>query len=155
VLQEYDGIGGLTDRRESGLNLHAASRLEQKGLAMGILDSLENSPALKSALGQLGAAVLPVVMSEVMGTGSQGGLNAIVAKLQQAGFGDQVKSWIGNGQNLPITADQLRQVLGSDAVKQLAAKYNVPVDQLAEILAHQLPLAVDHASTDGKLPHTA
>jgi len=122
---------------------------------MGFLDSLENSPALKSALSQLGAAVLPVVMSEVMGTGSQGGLNAIVAKLQQAGFGDQVKSWIGNGQNLPITADQLRQVLGSDSVKQLAAKYNIPVDQLSEILAPQLPLAVDHASPGGKLPHTA
>ena len=96
---------------------------------MGILDSLENSPAFKSALGQLGAAVLPVVLSEVMGTGSQGGLNAIVAKLQQAGLGDQVKSWIGNGQNLPITADQLQQVLGSDTVRQLAAKYNIPVDQ--------------------------
>ena len=122
---------------------------------MGILDSLENSPALKSALSQLGAAVLPVVMSEVMGTGSQGGLNAIVAKLQQAGFGDQVKSWIGNGQNLPITADQLRQVLGSDVVRQLAAKYNIPVDQLSEILAQQLPQAVDHASPDGKLPHSA
>ena len=122
---------------------------------MGILDSLENSPALRSALGQLGAAVLPVVMSEVMGTGSQGGLNAIVAKLQQAGLGDQVKSWIGNGQNLPITADQLRQVLGSDTVKQMAAKYNIPVDQLTEILAHQLPIAVDHASPDGKLPHSA
>jgi len=122
---------------------------------MGILDSLENSPALKSAFSQRGAAVLPVVMSEVMGTGSQGGLNAIVTKLQQAGLGDQVKSWIGNGQNLPITADQLRQVLGNDTVKQLAAKYGIPVDQLSEILAHQLPLAVDHASPDGKLPHTA
>jgi len=122
---------------------------------MGILDSLENSPALKSAFSQLGAAVLPVVMSEVMGTGSQGGLNAIVAKLQQAGFGDQVKSWIGNGQNLPITAEQLQQVLGSDTVKQLAARFNIPVDQLAKVLAQQLPTAVDHASPDGKLPHTA
>ena len=122
---------------------------------MGILDSLENSPALRSALSQLGAAVLPAVLSEVMGTGSQGGLNAIVAKLEQAGFGDQVKSWIGTGQNLPITADQLRQVLGSDVVKQLAAKYNIPVDQLSEILAQQLPQAVDHASPDGKLPHSA
>jgi uncharacterized protein YidB (DUF937 family) len=122
---------------------------------MGILDSLENSPALRSALGQLGAAVLPAVLGEVMGTGSQGGLNAIVAKLQQAGFGDQVKSWIGTGQNLPISADQLRQVLGSDVVRQLAAKYNIPVDQLSEILAQQLPKAVDHASPDGKLPHSA
>ena len=122
---------------------------------MGILDSLENSPALRGALGQLGSAVLPVVLSEVLGNGGQGGLSAIVAKLQQAGLGDQVKSWIGKGQNLPITADQLRQVLGSDTVKQLAARFNIPVDQISEILAQQLPTAVDHASPDGKLPHTA
>jgi uncharacterized protein YidB (DUF937 family) len=123
---------------------------------MGILDSLENS----GILGQLGAAVLPVVLGEVMGTGSQAGnqggtLSTIVAKLEQAGLGNQVKSWIGNGQNLPITGDQVKQVLGSDVVRQLAAKYNIPIDQVAEVLAHQLPQAVDHASPDGKLPHTA
>jgi uncharacterized protein YidB (DUF937 family) len=122
---------------------------------MGFLDSLENSPALKGVLSQLGAAVLPDVLGEVLGTGNQGTLNAIVAKLEQAGLGDQVKSWIGTGQNLPITADQVRQVLGSETVKQLAAKYNIPVDQISEVLAHQLPLAVDHASPDGKLPHSA
>ena len=122
---------------------------------MGILDSLENSPAFRGALSQLGGAVLPVVLSEVLGNGSQGGLTAIVAKLQQAGLGDQVKSWIGNGQNLPITAEQLQEVLSSDTVKQLAARYNIPVDQLSQVLAHALPTAVDHASPDGKLPHTA
>ena len=108
---------------------------------MGILDSLENSPAFKGALGQLEAAVVPVVLSEVLGNGSQGGLSAIVAKLQQAG--------------LPITAEQLQQVLGSDTVKQLAARFNIPVDQLAKVLAQQLPTAVDHASPDGQLPHSA
>jgi uncharacterized protein YidB (DUF937 family) len=123
---------------------------------MGILDSLENSPALKGMLGQLEAAVVPVVLSEVLGNGSQGGgLNAIVAKLQQAGLGDQVKSWIGNGQNLPITAEQLQQVLGSDTVKQLAARFNIPIDQLGPVLAQVLPAVVDHASPNGKLPHTA
>ena len=106
---------------------------------MGILDSLENSPVFKGALAQLEGAVLPAVLSEVLGNGSQGGLNAIVAKLQQAGFGDQVKSWIGNGQNLPITAEQLQQVLGSDVVKQLAARFNIPVDQLSQVLAQALP----------------
>src|ERR1700731_3355053 len=124
-------------------------------MTMGIFDSLENSPAFKSALGQLGSAVLPVVLSEVLGNGSQGGLSAIVAKLQQSGLGEQVKSWIGNGQNLPITAEQLQQALGSDTVKQLAARFNIPVDQITQILAQQLPKAVDHASPDGKLPHAA
>ncbi|MDH2381976.1 MULTISPECIES: YidB family protein [Bradyrhizobium] len=122
---------------------------------MGILDSLENSPELKGMLGQLGAAVIPVVLGEVMGNGGQGGLSAIVAKLEQAGLGEQVKSWIGTGQNLPITAEQLQQVLGSDTVKQLAARFNIPVDQLSQVLAQQLPGAVDSASPNGKLPHTA
>src|SRR5580698_10459326 len=124
-------------------------------MTMGILDSLEDSPAFKNALSQLGGAILPAVLGEVMGNGGQGGLSAIVAKLQQAGFGDQVKSWIGTGQNLPITAEQLQQALGSDVVRQLAAKYNIPVDQITQVLAHQLPNAVDKASPDGKLPHTA
>jgi uncharacterized protein YidB (DUF937 family) len=122
---------------------------------MGILDSLENSPAFKGVLGQLEGAVLPVVLSEVLGNGNQGGLNAIVAKLQQAGFGDQVKSWLGNGQNLPITADQLQQVLGSDTVKQLAARFNIPIDQLGPVLAQLLPKAVDNASPNGHLPGSA
>ena len=119
---------------------------------MGILDSLENSPAFKSALGQMEAAVVPVVLNEVMGNGGQGGLSAILAKLQQAGLGDQVKSWLGNGSNLPITAEQLQQVLGSDTVRQLAARFNIPVDQLAQVLAQQLPKVVDRASPEGKLP---
>ena len=122
---------------------------------MGILDSLENSPAFKSALGQMGAAVVPMVLNEVMGNSGQGGLSAILAKLQQAGLGDQVKSWLGNGSNLPITAEQLQQVLGSDTVRQLAARFNIPVDQLAQVLAQQLPKVVDHASPDGKLAEGA
>jgi uncharacterized protein YidB (DUF937 family) len=138
-----------------GLNLEPDLRIERKGCTVGILDSLGNSPAFKGILGQLEGAVLPAVLSEVLGNGSQGGLSAIVAKLQQAGLGDQVKSWIGTGQNLPITAEQLQQVLGSDTVRQLAARFNIPVDQLATILAQQLPAAVDHASPAGKLPHSA
>lgn len=125
---------------------------------MGILDTLTNllsSPAAKGVEGQLESAVIPAVLGEVLGNGNQGGLSAIVAKLQQAGFGDQVKSWIGNGQNIPITADELQEVLGSEKVKELAARFNIPVDQLSKILAQQLPTAVDSASPHGSLPHTA
>ena len=46
-------------------------------------------------------------------------------------------------------------MLGNDTVRQLAAHYNIPVDQLGEILAQELPKAVDQASPQGHLPHTA
>ncbi|HSS87064.1 MAG TPA: YidB family protein, partial [Reyranella sp.] len=49
----------------------------------------------------------------------------------------------------------LRAVLGNDTVRQLAARYNIPVDQLGEILAQELPKAVDQASPQGHLPHGA
>ncbi len=120
---------------------------------MGILDMLTSVMASKAA-SELETAVIPVVLSEVLGNGSGGGLSAVVAKLQQAGFGDQVKSWIGTGQNLPISAQQLQQVLGSDVVKQLAARFGIPVDQLSTVLAQVLPTVVDQASPKGTLPHT-
>ena len=119
---------------------------------MGILDELSNSPAFKGALGQIEAAVLPVVLSEVMGNGQGGGLSTILAKLQQSGLGPQVSSWLGNGQNMPISADQLKQVLNNDQVKQLAARFGIPVDQVLDVLAKQLPQTVDHASPNGTLP---
>jgi uncharacterized protein YidB (DUF937 family) len=43
-------------------------------------------------------------------------------------------------------------VLGSETVKQLAARFNIPIDQLAAVLAQQLPKAVDSASPNGHLP---
>ena len=121
---------------------------------MGILDMLTSIMASRTA-GEVETEVIPVILKEVLGDGSQGGLSAIVAKLQQAGFGDQVKSWIGTGQNLPISAQQLQEVLGSDQVKQLAARFGIPVDQLSTVLAQILPTAVDQASPKGTLPHTA
>jgi uncharacterized protein YidB (DUF937 family) len=121
---------------------------------MGILDMLTSVMASRAA-SELKTAAIPVVLSEVLGNGTEGGLSVIVAKLEQGGFGDQVKSWIGTGQNLPISAQQLQEVLGNDAVKQLATRFGIPVDQLSTVLAQVLPTVVDQASPNGTLPHTA
>ena len=116
---------------------------------MGLFDEVTS---LLGGAAEQGGGVLGAVQGLIA---EQGGLSGLVDKLHSGGLSDQVKSWIGNGQNLPITAEQLQQVLGSDTVRQLAAKYNIPVDQITQILAQQLPAAVDHASPDGKLPQTA
>jgi uncharacterized protein YidB (DUF937 family) len=121
---------------------------------MGILDTVKAWLSSPQA-GQLEASLAPIVLNQVLGNGDQGGLTAIVNKLQQAGYGDQVKSWLGDGKNIPITGEELQAVLGNAKVKELAAKYGVPVDQLGPLLAQYLPKAVDKASPKGALPHTA
>jgi uncharacterized protein YidB (DUF937 family) len=82
----------------------------------------------------------------------QGGLQNVVAQFEKNGFGDTMKSWISQGQNLPITADQIHQALGSDMVKGLAAKMGLPADKIADMLAQHLPQAIDKVTPDGKLP---
>ena len=79
------------------------------------------------------------------------GLAGVVAKLQQNGLGAQVVSWLGNGQNIAITPDELRAALGNEHVQKLAASMGVSTEEALKVLAQHLPAAVDQASPNGKL----
>jgi uncharacterized protein YidB (DUF937 family) len=112
---------------------------------MGLLDNLGG------ALGKLTEEAAPALISEALAKTNLGNLQGLVNQLQQGGLGDQVKTWLGNGGNQPITADQLRAALNNDQVKQIAAHFGVPVDKALDMLAKYIPSAVDQASPNGKL----
>lgn len=80
-----------------------------------------------------------------------GGLQAVLDQFQTSGLGQQVKSWLGKGENEPLTVDDVRNALSNEQVRAVAEKLGVPVDQALEILAGGLPQAVDQASPDGEL----
>jgi uncharacterized protein YidB (DUF937 family) len=82
---------------------------------------------------------------------SSGGVNGILAQLQQSGLGDQVSSWIGTGSNLPISAEQIQSALNNEQLAKLAASFGIDVCQVSQLLAEKLPDAVDQASPDGQL----
>lgn len=81
-----------------------------------------------------------------------GGVQGVVAELEKTELGEKVKSWVSTGPNLPVSAEQIQQALGSDRVKELGAKFGIPVDKVAAALAEYLPAAVDKATPEGKLP---
>jgi uncharacterized protein YidB (DUF937 family) len=99
--------------------------------------------------GVIGAEALSLVKGYVE---KHGGIEGVVAEFEKSGFGQQVKSWVGSGPNLPISAEQIRQALGSDRVNELAAKFGIPVEKASELLAQYLPTAIDKSTPDGKLP---
>ena len=49
-----------------------------------------------------------------------GGIEGLLAKFQQAGMGQQAQSWIGTGQNMPISPDVLSQILGQGQLGQIS-----------------------------------
>lgn len=106
---------------------------------------------ISGALGGEHAGLLGSVL-ETVGKEQGGGLAGLVQAFQQNGLGDAVASWIGTGQNQPITAGQIQAVLGSDAVKQIAAKMGLSPDAVSAKLAEVLPGAIDRLTPDGQLP---
>jgi uncharacterized protein YidB (DUF937 family) len=85
-----------------------------------------------------------------------GGVQGIVGKLQGAGYGDQVQSWLGAGPNQPVTADGIAQAIGHGKLGEMAQQYGVQPDQLSGLLAHVLPGLVDRMSPNGTVqPHLA
>ena len=107
---------------------------------MGLLDSLK---------GALESEALPVMLNTVLAQTQYHDLPGLVAALEKGGLGPQVQSWLGNGQNLPITADQLKAVLGNSQVQEFARHFGLPVDQMLSALAKYLPEIVDKASPNG------
>ncbi|HEY2257488.1 MAG TPA: YidB family protein [Variovorax sp.] len=84
--------------------------------------------------------------------GSQGGLGGLVSKFEQAGMGDVINSWVGKGANMPISGNQLHDVLGSDVVSGIAQKLGVNSATLLPMLATMLPALIDHLTPKGQVP---
>ncbi len=98
------------------------------------------------------AALIPIVTSMLANGSQQGGLGGLMEKFQQAGMGDQMASWIGKGENLPISADQLSAVLGSGAMGDIASKLGMSQGDAGGALAQMLPGLIDQLTPDGQAP---
>lgn len=110
----------------------------------GLMQAVEG---LAQQHGLSGGAALSAVQELIQ---QQGGVAGLTQAFQSGGLGHLVSSWVGNGQNLPISSDQLQQVLGSGPIAALAQKFNIAPDQAGALLSKVLPQAIDHLTPNGQ-----
>jgi uncharacterized protein YidB (DUF937 family) len=105
-------------------------------------------------LGGMGgqAALLQMVLGMLANNGQGGGLGGLMEKFQSAGLGQQMNSWVGTGQNLPVSPEQLGGVFGSDQMSQMAERMGLSTGDLGAQLSQMLPQAVDHFTPGGRVP---
>jgi uncharacterized protein YidB (DUF937 family) len=84
-----------------------------------------------------------------------GGLSGLVQQFHDKGLGSLVSSWVGTGQNLPISTDQLQHVLGSEQVKQLAAQAGISPETASSHLTQLLPMLIDKLTPNGQVPEAS
>src|SRR4029453_13577523 len=99
---------------------------------MGLLDSILSAVSGKSnASGE--AAPLIGILSGLLP--QSGGLQGLPNKFSQSGQGDTFSSWVGKGENQPVSSNQIQRALGSDQVRALAARMGVDPDVASNFLA--------------------
>ncbi len=81
-----------------------------------------------------------------------GGVSGLLDKFKEQGLGDVASSWLGSGENLPISGEQLKSVLGEDVVKTAAENLGAGESETLDTLSSALPNAIDKLTPDGELP---
>jgi len=84
--------------------------------------------------------------------GKGGGLDAVVKNFQNGGFKRQVDSWISTGSNQAISGIEVGQAIGIEKLKKLAESAGIDINKARDLLAEYLPIAIDKATPEGKLP---
>ncbi len=93
------------------------------------------------------------IMEALSGLTSGEGLDVagIAEKLKEGGLGDQLSSWMGDGENAPVSADELTSALGEDKIGEMASKLGVEPGAAAESLSQVMPSLMDKMSSGGSL----
>ena len=102
---------------------------------------------LRGAGGNLGG------LGGLLAGGAGGGVLAdILTQFEQAGKGDAAKSWVSQGENIPVTPKDIESTFGAGIINDLAAQFGMPRDELLRGLSEVMPEAVDALTPDGRLP---
>ena len=115
---------------------------------MGLFDSIAGA-VMSKVLGGENGGMAQAAMDLLQ---QNGGLSGVIEKFNQGGLAEQAASWIGKGENLPISAEQISAVLGEGQVAELASKVGITPEVLSSKLAEYLPGVVDKLTPDGALP---
>ena len=125
---------------------------------MGLLDDV-----LSMASGSLSSGGVPpaqhatglAAILEYVNSPQVGGVAGLQKMFQQGGLGNVISSWIGTGQNVPVSASQLQNVLHGGALQQVAQKAGIDPTQLTGMMASLLPHLVDKMTPNGEIPNAS
>ncbi len=115
---------------------------------MGLLDSILGAVSGKS---DASAQTNPLVGIVGGLLAQNGGLEGLANRFAQSGQGAAFASWVGTGENQPISGDQIQNALGSEQIRAVAARMGLDPALVSGFLAEYLPNIVDHLTPAGQI----
>ncbi|MFK0220667.1 YidB family protein [Streptomyces vinaceus] len=109
-----------------------------------------------------GGNILGALLGALMGGGGAGGaqaaaggsnpLGGLMDMLAKSGLADQAQSWLGTGDNKPVSGAQIAEALPDDTLRKAAEQAGISPEEAADQIAQSLPQAVDKLSPGGSIP---
>jgi uncharacterized protein YidB (DUF937 family) len=124
-----------------------------KPLLLALLALLASGALFRG--GESGRATSTQPASDEGAGGLLGGLGGLLGKLQKGGLGNQANSWVGSGENQPVSPGRLGSALGPDIIKILAQRSGLSEEDITRQLSQALPGLVDKLTPNGRLPTVA
>ena len=118
---------------------------------MGLLDEAAKGLTAKLFGGGTQNPLLDTIFN-LINNPQTGGLAGLVQTFKDKGLGDVVSSWVSTGENLPVSGEQIQNVLGNDQIQQLAEKVGISKEEISGSLANLLPEIIDKLTPNGTLP---
>lgn len=106
-----------------------------------------NSP-LGGSGGALIAMLLPLAMQWVQ---RNGGIGAVLSRMQQKGYSRQAASWMSTGPNDPLDPQAVDDVVGTEELSRLSQQLGMPREEVASGFAEIFPEMVNQLSPEGEL----
>ncbi len=119
---------------------------------MGFLDDLARKVASAVMGSQEESRGLAQALTGLLTSSETGGVRGLVEAFEQKGLGNIISTWVGTGENAPVTPDQVEEGLGGDTVRQLAEKAGLSVEEAKTKLSELLPTLVDRFTPEGCIP---
>ncbi len=114
---------------------------------MGLLDNLAGAVMGKiTGGGQGGMAQIAMDMFN-----QNGGVAGLMEKFKAGGLAEQAASWIGTGENIAVSPEQISSVMGDGAIADMAAKFGISPEALSAQIAEHLPTVVDKLTPNGEV----
>jgi uncharacterized protein YidB (DUF937 family) len=114
---------------------------------MGLLDSILSAVSGKGDTSGKAAPLIGILSGLLT---QSGGLQGLANKFSQSGQGNAFSSWVGLGENQPVSSNQIQEALGSDQIRAIAARMGVDPNLASNFLAEYLPKIVDKLTPTGK-----
>jgi uncharacterized protein YidB (DUF937 family) len=91
--------------------------------------------------------------SKLIGEGDSMDMGSLIKSMTSgdSSLGDIASSWLGDGENLPISKEQVGSLFGNSDISDFASKLGLDSDSAMQTITEALPKIIDSASSGGSL----